>query len=152
MPRCSPPRLLPLPAAPAVFSLPTALIPLDEVRAEWEKTSGPFHKQRLAEYYGIFRDLFQKGTFTPWVSLRVEYSQEDEHLVPVYYGNMVTPTEVCEQPWPRGEPVSFCQVLLVGVVHSGGFFYGGISSGVKEIRFLGGIRTEVCDEISLWAG
>uniref|UniRef100_U3J3Y5 Large ribosomal subunit protein mL38 n=1 Tax=Anas platyrhynchos platyrhynchos TaxID=8840 RepID=U3J3Y5_ANAPP len=93
--------------------LRTALIPLDEVRAEWEKTSGPFHKQRLAEYYGIFRDLFQKGTFTPWVSLRVEYSQEDEHLVPVYYGNMVTPTEVCEQPWPRGEPVSFCQVLLV---------------------------------------
>uniref|UniRef100_A0A8B9UGF8 Large ribosomal subunit protein mL38 n=1 Tax=Anas zonorhyncha TaxID=75864 RepID=A0A8B9UGF8_9AVES len=78
--------------------LRTALIPLDEVRAEWEKTSGPFHKQRLAEYYGIFRDLFQKGTFTPWVSLRVEYNQEDEHLVPVYYGNMVTPTEASNPP------------------------------------------------------
>lgn len=88
------------------FSLSAVLIPLDEVRAEWEKTSGPFHRQRLAEYYGIFRDLFQKGTFTPWVSLRVEYSQEDEHLVPVYYGNMVTPTEVCEgcgnNPGPVG--------------------------------------------------
>ncbi|XP_035414827.1 39S ribosomal protein L38, mitochondrial isoform X1 [Cygnus atratus] len=80
------------------FSLSAALIPLDEVRAEWEKTSGPFHRQRLAEYYGIFRDLFQKGTFTPWVSLRVEYSQEDEHLVPVYYGNMVTPTEASNPP------------------------------------------------------
>uniref|UniRef100_A0A8C9EP15 Mitochondrial ribosomal protein L38 n=1 Tax=Pavo cristatus TaxID=9049 RepID=A0A8C9EP15_PAVCR len=73
--------------------LRTALIPLDEVRAEWEKTSGPFHKQRLAEHYGIFRDLFQGATFTPWVSLRVGYNQEDEHLVPVYYGNVVTPSE-----------------------------------------------------------
>uniref|UniRef100_A0A8V1AKM3 Large ribosomal subunit protein mL38 n=1 Tax=Gallus gallus TaxID=9031 RepID=A0A8V1AKM3_CHICK len=78
--------------------LRTALIPLDEVRAEWEKTSGPFHKQRLAEHYGIFRDLFQGATFTPWVSLRVGYNQEDEHLVPVYSGNIVTPSEASNPP------------------------------------------------------
>ncbi|KAK2536982.1 hypothetical protein Q9966_006295 [Columba livia] len=75
-----------------------ALIPLDEVRAEWEKSSGPFHKQRVAEHCGVFRDLFRGATFTPWVTLRVEYSQEDEHVVPVYYGNMVTPSEASSPP------------------------------------------------------
>ncbi|XP_065503931.1 large ribosomal subunit protein mL38 isoform X1 [Caloenas nicobarica] len=78
--------------------LRTALIPLDEVRAEWEKSSGPFHKQRVAEHCGVFRDLFRGATFTPWVTLRVEYSQEDEHVVPVYYGNMVTPSEASSPP------------------------------------------------------
>ncbi|XP_071620732.1 large ribosomal subunit protein mL38 [Heliangelus exortis] len=78
--------------------LRTVLIPLDEVKAEWERTSGPFHKQRVAEHCGIFRDLFKGATFTPWVTLRVEYSQEDEHLVPVYHGNMVTPSEASSPP------------------------------------------------------
>ncbi|NXH15935.1 RM38 protein, partial [Bucco capensis] len=78
--------------------LRTVLIPLEEVRAEWEKTSGPFHKQRVAEHCGIFRDLFKGATFTPWVPLRVEYSQEDEQLVPVYYGNIVTPSEASNPP------------------------------------------------------
>ncbi|NXD69780.1 RM38 protein, partial [Eolophus roseicapillus] len=78
--------------------LRTVLIPLNEVRAEWEKSSGPFHKQRVAEHCGIFRDLFKGATFTPLVTLRVEYSQEDEHLVPVYYGNMVTPSEASGPP------------------------------------------------------
>uniref|UniRef100_A0A8D0FJT7 Large ribosomal subunit protein mL38 n=1 Tax=Strix occidentalis caurina TaxID=311401 RepID=A0A8D0FJT7_STROC len=78
--------------------LRTVLIPLDEVRAEWEKASGPFHKQRVAEHCGIFRDLFKGATFTPWVPLRVEYSPEDEYLVPVYYGNMVTPSEASSPP------------------------------------------------------
>ncbi|XP_065708676.1 large ribosomal subunit protein mL38-like [Patagioenas fasciata] len=78
--------------------LRTALIPLDKVRAEWEKSSGPFHKQRVAEHCGVFRDLFRGATFTPWVTLRVEYSQEDEHVMPVYYGNMVTPSEASSPP------------------------------------------------------
>ncbi|XP_027547585.1 39S ribosomal protein L38, mitochondrial isoform X2 [Neopelma chrysocephalum] len=78
--------------------LQTVLIPLDEVRAEWERTSGPFHKQRVAEHCGVFRDLFKGATFTPWVALRVHYSQEDEDLVPVYYGNMVTPSEASSPP------------------------------------------------------
>ncbi|ELK35755.1 39S ribosomal protein L38, mitochondrial [Myotis davidii] len=36
----------------------TVCIPLEAVRAEWERTCGPYHKQRLAEYYGLYRDLF----------------------------------------------------------------------------------------------
>ncbi|KAK2511240.1 hypothetical protein Q9233_017113 [Columba guinea] len=69
--------------------LRTALIPLDAVRAEWEKSSGPFHKQREAEHCAVFRDLFRGGTF-PRVTLRVQCSQEDEHAVPVCYGNMAS--------------------------------------------------------------
>ncbi|KFQ22327.1 hypothetical protein N331_01598, partial [Merops nubicus] len=74
------------------------LIPLADVRAEWEKSSGPLHKQRVAQHCGIFRDLFKGATFIPWVALRVEYSQEDEDLVPVYYGNVVTPSEASSPP------------------------------------------------------
>lgn len=106
--------MLPFPSPQQLLqcvSLSTALIPLDEVRAEWEKTSGPFHKQRLAEHCGIFRDLLQGATFTPWVGLKVGYNQEDEHLVPVYYGNVVTPSEVCEGFFPWEDAVFFVRLL-----------------------------------------
>lgn len=71
-----------------------ASIPLEAVRAEWERTCGPYHKQRLAEYYGLYRDLFHGATFVPWVPLHVAYAVGDEDLIPVYHGNEVTPTEV----------------------------------------------------------
>ncbi|NXE12838.1 RM38 protein, partial [Lophotis ruficrista] len=94
--------------------LRTVLIPLDAVRADWEKTSGPFHKQRVAEHCGIFRDLFEGATFTPRVTLRVQYSPDDEHFVPVYYGNMVTPTEASAAPvvWYEAEKGSLWTLLL----------------------------------------
>lgn len=47
--------------------LQTARIPLEAVRAEWERTCGPYHKQRLAEYCGLYRDLFHGATFVPRV-------------------------------------------------------------------------------------
>lgn len=72
----------------------TASIPLEAVRAEWERTCGPYHKQRLAEYYGLYRDLFHGATFVPWVPLHVAYAVGEEDLIPVYHGNEVTPTEV----------------------------------------------------------
>lgn len=64
------------------------------MRAEWERTCGPYHKQRLAEYYGLYRDLFHGATFVPWVPLHVAYALGEEDLIPVYHGNEVTPTEV----------------------------------------------------------
>lgn len=70
------------------------VIPLDEIKAEWEKTNGLFHKQRVAEHYGIYHHMFDGATFVPRVVLRVEYSLDDEHVMPVYHGNFVTPTEV----------------------------------------------------------
>lgn len=70
------------------------LIPLDEVKAEWERTSGPYHIQRIAEHYGLYHDLFDDAMFVPRVFLRVEYDSDEEYVVPVYHGNLVTPTEV----------------------------------------------------------
>lgn len=78
--------------------LRTASIPLEAVRAEWERTCGPYHKQRLAEYYGLYRDLFHGATFVPWVPLHVAYALGEEDLIPVYHGNEVTPTEASQAP------------------------------------------------------
>lgn len=75
------------------YSFPVR-IPLEAVRAEWEKTCGPYHKQRLAEYYGLYRDLFHGATFVPRVPLHVAYAVGEDDLMPVYYGNEVTPAEV----------------------------------------------------------
>ncbi|XP_022445277.1 39S ribosomal protein L38, mitochondrial isoform X1 [Delphinapterus leucas] len=78
--------------------LRTARIPLEAVRAEWERTCGPYHKQRLAEHYGLYRDLFHGATFVPRVPLHVAYAVGEDDLVPVYYGNEVTPTEAAQAP------------------------------------------------------
>ncbi|XP_015675198.1 39S ribosomal protein L38, mitochondrial [Protobothrops mucrosquamatus] len=78
--------------------LKTLQIPLDDVRAEWERTSGPYHKQRLAEHYGLYRDLFDNALFVPRVLLKVEYNQNEDYVMPVYYGNVVTPTEAFNTP------------------------------------------------------
>ncbi|XP_042305208.1 39S ribosomal protein L38, mitochondrial isoform X2 [Sceloporus undulatus] len=74
------------------------LIPLDDVKAEWEKTSGPYHRQQIAEHYGLYRDLFDDATFVPRVLLKVEYDQDEDYVMPVYHGNIVTPTEAYNPP------------------------------------------------------
>ncbi|MEE6528087.1 hypothetical protein FKM82_030018, partial [Ascaphus truei] len=78
--------------------LRTLRIPLDEVRADWERTSGPYHVQRVADHYGVYRDLFGEATFTPRISLRVQYSQGEELVMPVYHGNVVTASEAAVPP------------------------------------------------------
>ncbi|XP_053565150.1 39S ribosomal protein L38, mitochondrial [Bombina bombina] len=76
----------------------TLSIPLDEVRTEWEKTSGPYHVQRVAEHYGVYKDLFGEATFVPSVFLRVYYSKGEDFAMPVYYGNVVTASEAAVPP------------------------------------------------------
>ncbi|XP_040923023.1 39S ribosomal protein L38, mitochondrial isoform X2 [Toxotes jaculatrix] len=76
--------------------LRTFKISVDRVQETWEKNTGPFHIQRLAEHYGVFRDLFPKAYFLPQVSLRVCYGQDDSGRV--YYGNRLTPTEAASAP------------------------------------------------------
>uniref|UniRef100_F7F769 Large ribosomal subunit protein mL38 n=2 Tax=Ornithorhynchus anatinus TaxID=9258 RepID=F7F769_ORNAN len=78
--------------------LRTALIPLEEVKAEWERTAGPYHRQRVAEHYGLYRDLFRGATFVPRVHLRVAYNLDGDYVMPVYHGNEVTPTEAFGAP------------------------------------------------------
>lgn len=87
----------------SLFSLLTFLyfvycpvkISLDRVQETWEKNSGPFHIKRVAEHYGVFRDLFPKAYFVPQVPLRIYYSQDNSGQV--HYGNRLTPSEVCSK-------------------------------------------------------
>ncbi|KAM6897449.1 large ribosomal subunit protein mL38 [Xenentodon cancila] len=76
--------------------LRTLKISLDQVQETWEKSSGPFHVKRLAEHYGVFRDLFPNAYFLPQVTLRVRYHQDSRGQV--YYGNQLTPTEAASNP------------------------------------------------------
>ncbi|KAK0134300.1 39S ribosomal protein L38, mitochondrial [Merluccius polli] len=76
--------------------LRTFKIPLDQVQDGWEKTTGPFQIRRLADHYGVFKDLFPKAYFLPQVLLGISYGQE--HSNRVYYGNRLTPTEASVAP------------------------------------------------------
>ncbi|CAN9508958.1 unnamed protein product [Ophioblennius macclurei] len=76
--------------------LRTFKISLDQVRETWEKTSGPFQVKRLAEHYGVFRDLFPNAYFIPQVTLRINYNQDNS--AGVHYGNRLTPTEAAAAP------------------------------------------------------
>ncbi|XP_026171410.1 large ribosomal subunit protein mL38 [Mastacembelus armatus] len=76
--------------------LRTFKISLDRVQETWEKTSGPFNIKRLADHYGVFRDLFPMAYFLPQVSLRIYYCQDNS--VQVHYGNRLTPTEAATTP------------------------------------------------------
>ncbi|GCC18738.1 hypothetical protein chiPu_0018051 [Chiloscyllium punctatum] len=75
----------------------TLSVSLDEVKAEWERTNGPFHLWKIGEHFAVYRDLFNGATFVPRVMLRIQYDCEDD-AVPVYHGNVVTPTEALNSP------------------------------------------------------
>ncbi|GAA6225998.1 39S ribosomal protein L38, mitochondrial [Lates japonicus] len=76
--------------------LRTFKIPLDRVEETWEKSSRPFHVKRLAEHYGVFRDLFPTAYFLPQVHLHVCYSQDSGGQV--HCGNRLTPSEASSAP------------------------------------------------------
>ncbi|XP_077482327.1 large ribosomal subunit protein mL38 [Stigmatopora argus] len=76
--------------------LRTFKINLDQVQETWEKSAGPFHIRRLAEHYGVYRDLFPMAFFLPHVPLRICYGQESG--AHVHYGNPLTPTEAASAP------------------------------------------------------
>ncbi|XP_054623363.1 39S ribosomal protein L38, mitochondrial [Dunckerocampus dactyliophorus] len=76
--------------------LRTFKIPVGQVQEMWENSSGCFHVKRLADHYGIFRDLFPMAYFLPRVSLRIRYRQETSSQV--HYGNHLTPTEAASTP------------------------------------------------------
>ncbi|KAK5602605.1 hypothetical protein CRENBAI_006578 [Crenichthys baileyi] len=76
--------------------LRTLKISLDRVQQTWEKTSGPFDIKKLADHYGVFRDLFPMAYFLPQVTLCISYSQGADGRV--HYGNQLTPTEAASAP------------------------------------------------------
>ncbi|KAM7382115.1 hypothetical protein PAMA_012808 [Pampus argenteus] len=78
------------------FRLRTFRISVDRVQETWEKSSGLFHIKRLADHYGVFRDLFPMAYFLPQISLRICHGQDNSGQV--HYGNRLTPTEAASAP------------------------------------------------------
>nr|XP_023692655.1 39S ribosomal protein L38, mitochondrial isoform X1 [Paramormyrops kingsleyae] len=74
----------------------TFSIPLDRVKAEWERTAGPYHLHNVARHYAVYRDLFPGAYFLPRVMLRIAYGNSPG--THVHYGNHVTPTEALAAP------------------------------------------------------
>ncbi|XP_052426139.1 39S ribosomal protein L38, mitochondrial [Carassius gibelio] len=76
--------------------LRTFRIPLDRVKTQWEQTNGPYHIKRLAEHYGVYKDLFPMAYFVPRVMLRVLYGEDSSAAV--HYGNHLTPSQAARAP------------------------------------------------------
>ncbi|KRT83841.1 hypothetical protein AMK59_3674, partial [Oryctes borbonicus] len=69
------------------------LLDLDEVQNEWLYTEGPTHIKTIADHYGVYQDLFGDAYFMPRVPLKVSFGD-----LPVYYGNMIKPSEAKWKP------------------------------------------------------
>ncbi|KAM4526909.1 large ribosomal subunit protein mL38 [Fundulus diaphanus] len=76
--------------------LRTLKISLDRVQQTWEKTGRPLDVKKLADHYGVFRDLFPMAYFLPQVTLRVSYSQGADGQV--HHGNQLTPAVAASVP------------------------------------------------------
>ena len=68
-------------------------IDLDEVSEKAWKENGPAGVVKIAEHYGIFKDLFPGAFFYLSVNLDVCYHGDDSEI-PVFYGNQLFADEV----------------------------------------------------------
>lgn len=75
----------------------TLTVDSEAVRQEWLKSRGPFHIQRIADHYGVFEHLYGAAYFVPRVELKVAFNN-GETSSPVYYGNVIKPSEATEEP------------------------------------------------------
>lgn len=69
-------------------------VSLDEVSNIWSETNAPLHIKKLAEYYGIYKDLFGDAYFTPYTQMDISYECNNSKNIPVYRGNIIKPEEV----------------------------------------------------------
>lgn len=67
---------------------------MKDSRKVWLEEYGPLHKHRIAEHFGIYEHLFGGSFFYPVVNLEVAYDIDNEFVTPVYYGNVISPTDV----------------------------------------------------------
>ncbi|CAG7817943.1 unnamed protein product [Allacma fusca] len=75
-------------------------VSLDDVEKTWEITAGPSQIKQVAEYYGIFDDLYENGQFLPIKPLKINFTYilDEEYASPVYRGNIIKPYEAVAAP------------------------------------------------------
>ncbi|XP_019640401.1 PREDICTED: 39S ribosomal protein L38, mitochondrial-like [Branchiostoma belcheri] len=78
--------------------LRTLKVPLDQVKEDWQASFGHEQLKDVATHYNIWKDLFEGAHFHPVVVTNVYYDCDDDHAIPVYRGNVVTPTEASRPP------------------------------------------------------
>lgn len=88
---------------------------MEEVKKTWLDTSGPNDIKKIADHYGIFKDLYGDAYFNPRVHLDVNYSiDNDGSIVKVFRGNLLKPIEASKPPKViyNSEPDTFWTLLL----------------------------------------
>lgn len=123
---------------------PSVKIPLDRVQDAWAKSGGQVQIQRLADHYGVFRDLFPMAYFLPQVPLHVCYSQEN--AAHVYHGNRLTPTEVRLRS--RSLLCFHCYLAIILVLHPLFFFYLGSRRPPGHLQCRGGFPVDPAPHLS----
>lgn len=73
-------------------------IDLDQSKKDWLASLGPLHKKQIAEHYAIYEHLYGEGYFIPHLNLDIFYDLKDGKCLPVYYGNVIKPSEALESP------------------------------------------------------
>lgn len=77
----------------------TLVVDLNDVKTEWLASDGQHHIRDIANHYGVFEHLFGKyAYFVPRVPLNVNYPVDETNFLPVYYGNLIKPSEAVKQP------------------------------------------------------
>ncbi|KAG4074379.1 hypothetical protein HA402_008788 [Bradysia odoriphaga] len=77
----------------------TLVVDLNDVKTEWLSSNGQRHIKEIASHYGVFEHLFGKyAYFLPRVPLTIKYPVNETDYLPVYYGNLLKPSEAAKQP------------------------------------------------------
>lgn len=75
------------------------IIDLEDVTKTWQETNGPNDVRKVAEHYGVFKDLYGDAYFNPRVQLDVSYSVgEDGEAANVFRGNLLKPIDAVKPP------------------------------------------------------
>ena len=67
-----------------------------EVQEEYNQEIGFHNVYRVADHYGVYKDLFGDAYFYPQTQFRVVYDVDEEYVNPVFNGNILEPVEVIQ--------------------------------------------------------
>ncbi|XP_012266236.2 39S ribosomal protein L38, mitochondrial [Athalia rosae] len=74
------------------------IVDLEDVKNNWEKISWSTDIHKVADYYGIFRDLYGDAYFYPVVPIDISYSINEDEIAKAFRGNILKPIETSKPP------------------------------------------------------